>query len=123
MTKKPLALVRDVLDKQLADRERRPCGRVDGIVLEIGEGPPRVVFLESAPVTLARRLGRWPARLAAWVARRGPRHGRAYRVPWARVLSVGKEVTIDLDAERSRLLAGEHWLRRHIVDRMAGRRS
>src|SRR2546423_1687476 len=119
-TTQDLALVRDVLDKQLVDRDGCPCGRVDGIGLEIGEGPPRVAFLESGPGTLARRLGRWPARLAAWIARRGPRHGRPYRVPWRRVLTVGKEVTIDLDAQRSRLLAGEQWLRRHVMDRTVG---
>ncbi len=33
-----LHLVRDVLDKQLVDREGRPFGKVDGIVLEVRDG-------------------------------------------------------------------------------------
>jgi sporulation protein YlmC with PRC-barrel domain len=117
-----LALVRDVLDKQLIDRNGLRCGKVDGIVLDTsGNGPPRVAFLQSGPVTLARRLGAWPARIAAWVARGGPRGGEPYRIPWSRVSAVGREVKVDLDAERSKLLAGEHWLRHRVVEKLGGK--
>src|SRR5919108_461534 len=61
-------LTHDVLDSQLMDREGRPCGKVDGIVLVVGEHgtPPRVVALEVGALTLARRLH---PRLARWLMR------------------------------------------------------
>ena len=52
-------LVRDDLDKQLGDRQGKPIGRIDGIVMEIEEGrQPRVVAVEVGSVAQARRLGR-----------------------------------------------------------------
>ena len=40
-------LIRDVLDKQVCDREGRKMGKVDGIILEERPGAPlRVSFLE-----------------------------------------------------------------------------
>lgn len=120
--RRELALVRDVLDKQLVDRDGIPCGKIDGVVLDAsGAGPPRVAFLESGPVTLARRLGAWPARVMARLARLGPRHGDPYLIPWRRVTTIGREVKLDLDAERSQLLAGERWLRHHLVKRLGGK--
>src|SRR3954452_22165173 len=67
MTKrKDLHLVRDVLDTQVLDREKRPMGKVDGIGLELRDGaPPRVAYFEIDGVTAWRRLrdghGRWAA--------------------------------------------------------------
>src|SRR5256885_13988351 len=98
-TKHDLALVRDVLDKQLVDRDGVPCGKVDGIVLELtGGGPPRVAALECGPTILARRIGQGPARLVAWLARIGPRRGEPYRIPWRRILKIAREVRNDLAA-------------------------
>src|SRR3954470_4492419 len=80
-----LALVRDVLDKQLLDRESRPFGKVDGIVLEVrADGPPRVVALE---VGAATRLARLPAWLARWT-RPLAGHAHATRIAKESVLAV-----------------------------------
>ena len=50
-------LVRDVLDKQVVDRNGREMGRVDAIVLEARPGkPPLVRAIEIGPEVLARRL-------------------------------------------------------------------
>jgi hypothetical protein len=90
-------------------------------VLALGDGPPHVVALEVGCVTLAARLGPPCARWARWlVARLGGRVAGAYRVPWARVRAIGRDVRIDLDAERAKLMRAERWLRRHVVGRIPG---
>ena len=60
----PLHLVRDLLDDQLVDNRHDPMGRVDGVVLALGEGrQPRIAFIESGITVssgrLSRRLGHW----------------------------------------------------------------
>jgi sporulation protein YlmC with PRC-barrel domain len=59
-------LVRDLLDSPVVDRNGRPMGRVDEIVLDVREdAPPRLVSVEIGPAVLAARihpvLGRWVA--------------------------------------------------------------
>ena len=50
-----IKLVRDVLDKQMLDKNECEIGRVDGIVLEFPEdAPPRVARLELGGPVLAR---------------------------------------------------------------------
>jgi sporulation protein YlmC with PRC-barrel domain len=119
-----LDLAHDVLDKQMVDRHGRRCGKVDGLVLRLDDGPPRLVAIQIGAGTLARRLG---ARAGAWAAAFtrwwGLRGGAPYRIPWRRVEAVALEVTLDLDAERSQLDAAERWLREKIVDRIPGGRS
>src|SRR5438094_10064281 len=112
-----LHLVRDVLDKQLVDRRHDPLGRADGIVLVLeDDSPPRVATIESgAPVALSRvhpRLGRF----ASAIGRRfGLRRGSAMRISWAKIKSVGIELEVDLDAQRSAALRWEHWLFQHVT--------
>lgn len=68
-----MELVRDLLDKQLIDRNGVNTGRVDGIVVELREdGPPRLVALEAGPAVLAYRVG---PRMGRWVT--GSRTGSA----------------------------------------------
>jgi len=60
-------LIRDVLDKQIVDRDETRMGRVDGIVLAVdGDGPPRIDHLELGFVVLARRIH---PRLEVWLQR------------------------------------------------------
>src|ERR1041384_1624917 len=61
-------LIRDCLDKQLDDRNKRRMGGVDGIILEIEPNrPPRVAYIEVGVKTLmdriSIRLGKLTARL------------------------------------------------------------
>jgi sporulation protein YlmC with PRC-barrel domain len=109
-----------LLDKQMIDRHGRRCGKVDGVVLEVGEGAPRVVGLEIGGGTLARRFGPRLARWAASVARFWGLRGQPYRIPWYRVKNVGLEVALDLDARRSGLDAAEKLLRDRLVRRIPG---
>jgi len=51
-------LLRDILDKQIIDRDLTSLGRVDGIVLELRDNaPPRIDAIELGFAVLARRLG------------------------------------------------------------------
>jgi hypothetical protein len=116
-----MRLVRDVLDKQIVDRHRRPCGKVDGIVLAVGHGAPRVVALEVGAVTLAGRLGpRWGRWARALVTRLGGRVAGEYRIPWRRVAGIGRDVHVDLDSARVRARRAERWLRDHVVAKIPG---
>jgi sporulation protein YlmC with PRC-barrel domain len=114
-------LIRDLLDKQLIDRNGRNCGKVDGVVLVIRDGRPRVESIEVGWLPLARRLGK---RIAHWseraMKRWSARNGEPYRLPFSKVLDVGKDVDIDLDAERSTILSTERWLRKHVVSHIPG---
>jgi hypothetical protein len=117
--RKDLHLVRDVLDTQVLDREKRPMGKVDGIGLELRDGaPPRVAHFEIDGVTAWRRLGerygRWAARIAArW-------QGKPNRFRWSQVRDLGIDLEIDVDAERTSAFDLERWLRERFVRRLPG---
>jgi hypothetical protein len=117
--RKDLHLVRDVLDTQVLDREKRPMGKVDGIGVELREGaPPRVAYFEIDGVTAWRRLGerygRWAARIAArW-------QGKPYRFRWSQVRDLGIDLEIDADAERTSAFDLERSLRERFVERLPG---
>lgn len=112
-------LARDLLDKQLVDRNGRKAGKVDGIVLKIQEGRPRIAYLEVGWPVLARRLGKRPARWSDGLLRHW-NGGIRTRLPWERIESVGRDIHLDIDSEKSTLLTVERWLRRQIVRRMPG---
>lgn len=118
-----MELVRDVLDKQLVDREGEKMGRADGVVLEIrGEAPPRVDALELGFVVIARRLHprveNWVRRLRArWSVRKVAR----YRIPWSLVQEVKPDcVQIDVRVIDTPAYDWEKWLRRKVIRHLPG---
>lgn len=116
-------LVRDVLDKQVVDRNQTKMGKVDGIVLELREGePPRVAFAELGAVALARRIGprigRWVSRTAARLG--GERHREPFRIPWRKVRDVGIDVEVDIDVNETRVFDWQNWLRDRVIARIPG---
>jgi hypothetical protein len=114
-----LDLARDVLDKQLLDRESRPFGKVDGIVLELrGDRPPRVVALE---VGAATRLARLPGWLARWVCPLA-RSADSTRIPKDAVLAVAKDIRVDIDATQTPAWRVERWLAERVLARLPGGR-
>ena len=123
-TPQKLHLIRDVLDKLLVDRDKVPLGRIDGIVLLVsGEhAQPRVIQIECGIATLLRRLSNRFAKLVQRVSRRlGLHWRRSVRINWSTIDQIGRtELTLDVCAEESRLLAREHWLRDHIIRRIPG---
>ena len=113
-----LELARDLLDKQVVDRDETKMGRVDGLVLELREGkPPRVDHLEMGSAVLARCIH---PRVEGWVdalrRRIGVQKTGRYRVPWAAVQEiVPYQVKIDVKAGETPAFAWEHWLRDHVI--------
>jgi sporulation protein YlmC with PRC-barrel domain len=112
----------DVLDQQVIDRKGELMGKVDGVVLELRNGkPPRVARLVIGGGTAARRVnrrfGEW---LVRWRRRWGPKNDQPLEVPWSKVLKIGVDVKVDLDAERTSAFTWEHWVRDHIIGRIPG---
>lgn len=114
---KKLDLTRDVLDKQVVDRDETKMGRVDGLVLELrGDRPPRVVAIEMGFAVLARRVGprteRWLERLRRFSVRRTARQ----RVAWEKVKDIKPyQIQVDLEALETPAFDWERWLRDHFV--------
>jgi hypothetical protein len=118
-----LGLIRDVLDKQLLDRDEVPLGRVDGIILLIGSehSRPRVIQIESGLATLGRRIHPALARLLHRFSKKlGWRWKRPVRIAWSKIESIGKDLKLDLCGQQSPLLARERWLRDHVIGRIPG---
>ena len=115
-------LVRDVLDKQLIDREGGPMGRVDGLVMHFGEkSQPRITHIEIGGATLSARLHPVFERLWRTVARIwGPERLEPVRIPWSRVKTIGRDIKLDVAAVESGALAWELWIARHIIGRIPG---
>ena len=91
-------LVRDVLDKEVVDRNGREMGRVDSVVLEIrDDGPPRVTAIELGPAVLAYRvlpiLGRCAAALELAF---GIAEGRPLRIAFGNILDISNRVKVDV---------------------------
>jgi sporulation protein YlmC with PRC-barrel domain len=109
-------LVRDVLDKEVVDRNGREMGRVDRIVLHVREGaPPRVAALEIGPAVLAHRVrpmfGRWVAALEHAF---GVDEGRPVHIPVQQVLNITDHVKVDLAFGETAAATIEQRLRRWV---------
>jgi sporulation protein YlmC with PRC-barrel domain len=117
-----IAIVRDLLDKQLVDRDGEPLGRVDGIVMAYtADGPPRITHLELGAQTLAQRLPQPFRGALGWLARRlTPRGDTPYRIEASRIMQLGRKIKIDIDGTRSGARDTERWIRDHIITRIPG---
>src|SRR5260370_10029407 len=116
-----LDLARDVLDKQLVDSDDTAMGRVDGIVLAIGDGAPRIDHFELGFSVLARRVHprveQWLQVLRRWSPRRTARQ----IVPWSAVQEINShDVPLDLKAIDTPAFDWERWLRKRIVSKLPG---
>ncbi|MER9648050.1 hypothetical protein [Mesorhizobium sp. M0199] len=116
-------LLRDILDKQVVDREQVKIGKVDGLVAELRPGkPPEIVAVELGSITLARRLGqrpgRWMARLAARLG--GRRHAEPHRIAWNKVRDIGVDIEFDIDVRETAIFDWQDWLRDHVIGRIPG---
>ena len=119
-------LARDVLDKLLVDRNERPIGRVDGVVIELRSvGAPRIAAIEVGLVTAARRLhpalGRW---IRALAIRWAPVPLTPVRLSPRLFRDMGVDIELDVDAaEDVKLLRFEKWLKRRVICHLPGARS
>jgi sporulation protein YlmC with PRC-barrel domain len=117
-----MQLARALLDQQVIDRNCELMGKVDGVVVELRKGkPPRVARLVIGGGAAARRVhpgfASW---LVRWRRSWGPRNDESVEVPWSKVLKIGVDVQVDLDAERTPAMSWEHWIRDHIISRIPG---
>ena len=115
-------MIRDVLDNQLVDRDKRPLGKADGLVIVLRKDkPPRLAYIEVGMSTVAHRLSTRLGRFAERLGRKwGVRHGKPFRLPWAKVRDVGIDVDVDVVADETPLMDWEKWLNKHIVGRIPG---
>jgi sporulation protein YlmC with PRC-barrel domain len=115
-------VVREVLDKELLDREGKPMGRVDGMILQVGKDlQPRITHIAIGGPTLWNRvhpaLARLARRMSSWW---GPKKPDAVLIPWSRVESVGRDIRLDIQATDSGAIDWELWIARHIIQRIPG---
>ncbi|HKN83058.1 MAG TPA: hypothetical protein VJW17_06470 [Pyrinomonadaceae bacterium] len=114
-------LIKDCLDKQLDDRNKRRMGRVDGIMLEVEPNrPPRVAYIEVGVKTLMDRISKRLGRAVASLLKRFDVDPEPYRIPWGK-LKVGlNKVEADVEAEETPALEWELWLRKKVIGRIPG---
>jgi len=114
-------LMRDCLDKQLEDSNKRRMGRVDGIILDIEDGrQPHVAYVEVGVKTLLDRLSpRMADVVAGWLKKLGVATD-PYRIAWGKVKVGLNTVVADVEAEKTPALEWELWLRKKVIGRIPG---
>jgi hypothetical protein len=119
-----LPLVRDVLDKQVLDPEKRKVGKVDGILLALrANRPPRVMAMEISQATAWRRLHHRLGDVADWLrARFEPGQDRPPRILFEHFVSGGIDVHVGISCSRTRARAWEEWLEEHVIAKIPGGR-
>lgn len=116
-------LLRDILDKQIIDRNGTFMGRVDGIVLELRDDePPRIDHFELGFPVLARRLGTRAERFVNHIRERWSiRSEGRYVIPWPLVGEISEHhVKVDVEAKETPAFEWENWLRKHVISRLPG---
>jgi sporulation protein YlmC with PRC-barrel domain len=117
-----MKIVHDVLDKQLMDAEEEPMGRVDGLVMQVGESSqPRITHIAVGGEALWERVHPVFARLARRLARVwGPGRTEQVRIPWSHVNTVGRDIKLDVDGKDTGAIDWEVWISRKIIKRIPG---
>lgn len=115
-------LVRDVLDKGLLDSEEVPMGRVDGLIMHVGErSQPRITHIAVGGSTLWGRVhpafGRLSSRMSKWL---GPKLEKDVRIPWSRVKTIGRDIKLDVEAKNTGAIDWELWIAHRIIERIPG---
>lgn len=116
-------LARQLLDRQIVDRDGRLVGRVDDIAFAIdGEGFPYVDCLLSGQGALGPRVGGRVGRLLVAIADRFVDEPPAppLRIPLHLVDRVDSTVRLRVRAADLPPPPVENWLRRHLIDRIPG---
>ena len=116
-----LDLVRDLLDRQVVDRNGRELGRVDSVILEVrADGTVEVSAIEIGLIAFARRLHPFLGRVAKAVETildLDPQ--RPVRIPFSHIIDVDKSIKVDLAASDTPVIALEQKARR-VVSAMPG---
>ena len=115
-------LVRDVLDKELLDREEQPMGRVDGLIMHLGErSQPRITHIAVGGATLWERVHPVFGRLSRHMSKLwGPKRDKDVRIAWSHVKTVGRDIKLDVEARNTGAIDWELWIARHVIERIPG---
>jgi sporulation protein YlmC with PRC-barrel domain len=109
-------VVRDLLDKSVVDRNGYEMGRVDAILLEHGDGPPRITTLMIGPAALGSRLhpalGRLVTRLESWL---GVDRDRPSRIDVGDIDDIDRRIRLRITIGDTSVAAIEQLLRRWII--------
>src|SRR5690242_16510243 len=112
-------VARDLLDREVVDRNGREMGRVDGVLLDVQDGkPPQLAAILIGPSALGYRLqpglGRLVRRIERWW-RLG--ENRPAQIGFSDVVEIGRRVRLrlavgdtDVDALERRLRDWIAWL-------------
>ncbi len=102
-------LVRDLLDKQLIDRNGIPIGKADGLILRLENNhPPVLADIETGSGVVVSRLSKKLGDLGS------PRLKR-FRIPWSAVKNVDVDIAIDVSEESTPLYRWQKWLRERVL--------
>jgi sporulation protein YlmC with PRC-barrel domain len=109
-------LVRQVLDKQLVDKDGLKAGKVDDLLLELrDDGPPEVAAILTGPNSVASLLPGWLDRFTLWIrlAVLGLDRAEPVEVGWSHVTAIDVTVHVDLDREKDGLVHSQQtiWTR------------
>jgi sporulation protein YlmC with PRC-barrel domain len=109
-------VVHDLLDKSVVDRNGRAMGRIDAIVLEKDEGPPRIAALLIGPSALGSRIHPGLGRLMHAIERRlGVDRGRPAVVHTKDIEQIDRKVRLRVTIAETSVGAIEQLVRRWIV--------
>jgi sporulation protein YlmC with PRC-barrel domain len=109
-------IVRDVLDKAVVDRNGREMGRVDAILIEQDQGPPRISALLIGPSALGARLHPAVGRVVHRIERRlGIDRDRPSRIGVGEVDRIDRKIHLRLAIGDTAVGALEQLVRRWIV--------
>ena len=121
-------LGKHVVDKELLDRKGLRMGRVDDLVLEMGERlpdgslpSPQVVSIVSGPMALEGIT----SRPTSWLARQmyrllGLRNPRPIEIPWSDVTTIDVTVHVDVARDDSGAVALSKAVERRYIGRLPG---
>jgi sporulation protein YlmC with PRC-barrel domain len=109
-------IVRDLLDKQVVDRNGQELGRVDSVILELhSDGSATVSAIEVGLISFARRLHPFLGRGARAIeVVLGLDPGRPVRIPFSKIIDFDKDVKVDLTTTDTPVTAVEQQARRLV---------
>jgi hypothetical protein len=59
--------------------------------------------------------------MSNWLARHwGPRRKGPVRIPWSRVVTVGRNINLNVDARETGAIDWEIWLARNVIEKIPG---
>ncbi|RGC66053.1 hypothetical protein C5N14_26150 [Micromonospora sp. MW-13] len=118
-----MQLGRQLLDRQIVDRDGRLVGKVDDVEFGIDtDGVPYVRAVLSGQVALGQRMGgrigRFLVAVADWFVDSSP--AAPMRIPYPLVERVDSAVRLRVRLDELPGSPVEDWLRRHLIDRIPG---